>query len=78
MAESMILLPRAIPFDSKVNVIFRPLNQPRINAWLGKQRARFGARMLSKRNGFNQAMTALRQGETVAVCLIKTPRNKEA
>lgn len=67
MAESMILLPRAIPHESKVNVIFRPLNQPKIDAWLGEQRSRFGAKMLSKRNGFNQAMAALREGETVAV-----------
>ncbi len=67
MAESMILLPGAIPYESKVNVIFRPLNQPKIDAWLGEQRARFGANMLSKRNGFNQAMAALREGETVAV-----------
>lgn len=67
MAESMILLPRAIPYESKVNVIFRPLNQAKIDAWLGEQRSRFGANMLSKRDGFNQAMAALREGETVAV-----------
>lgn len=67
MAEAMILLPLAISKQLEVNVIFRPLNQAKINAWVHQLRSRFGAKMLSKRDGFNQAMAALRAGETVTV-----------
>ncbi|MGB0745216.1 MAG: glycosyltransferase family 9 protein, partial [Opitutales bacterium] len=67
MAEAMILLPRSISKKVKVNVIFRPLNQVNINRWVHQLRSRYGAKMLSKRDGFNQAMAALRAGETVTV-----------
>lgn len=67
MVEAASLLPRYFPGLPTVHVVFRPLNQATLNAWLEQVRARFGNRQLSRRFGYNDAMAALRRGEGVAV-----------
>jgi heptosyltransferase-2 len=67
MSEAASLLPRVFPGLPQVNVVFRPLNQPKLNAWVEEARSRFGFRQLSRKSGYNDAMAALRRGEGVAV-----------
>ena len=67
MSEAASLLPRVFPGLPQVNVVFRPLNQPALNAWVEETRSRFGFRQLSRRSGYNDAMAALRRSEGVGV-----------
>jgi len=67
MSEAASLLPRYFPGLPQMNVIFRPLNQPALNAWVEQARSRFGFRQLSRRSGYNDAMAGLRRGEGVAI-----------
>ena len=67
MSEAASLLPRYFPGLPQISVIFRPLNQPRLNAWVEETRSRFGNRQLSRRSGYNDAMGARRRGEGVAI-----------
>ncbi|MFP4202920.1 MAG: glycosyltransferase family 9 protein [Opitutales bacterium] len=67
MAEAGTLLPRWMPAMPELKAIFRPLNQPAVNAWVTAQRERFGAKLLSRREGYNGAMATLREGGIVAV-----------
>ncbi|WP_308985601.1 glycosyltransferase family 9 protein [Thalassobacterium sedimentorum] len=67
MAEAATLLPRHFPEFPQLNAIFRPLNQPKINAWVMAERERYGVKLLSRKNGYNQAMAALRNGEAVGL-----------
>ena len=67
MSEAASLLPRYFPGLPQINVIFRPLNQPALNAWVEQARSRFGVRQLSRRSGYNDAMAGLRRGEGVAI-----------
>ncbi|WP_162029234.1 MULTISPECIES: glycosyltransferase family 9 protein [unclassified Lentimonas] len=67
MSEAASLLPHYFPGLPQVNVVFRPLNQPAMNAWVEETRSRFGNRQLSRRSGYNDAMAALRRGEGVAL-----------
>ena len=67
MSEAASLLPRVFPGLPQVTVVFRPLNQPALNAWVEETRSRFGFRQLSRKTGYNDAMAALRRGEGVAV-----------
>jgi ADP-heptose:LPS heptosyltransferase/lauroyl/myristoyl acyltransferase len=67
MSEAASLLPRYFPGLPTVNVVFRPLNQPKMNQWVEETRSRFGNRQLSRRSGYNDAMAALRRGEGVAL-----------
>lgn len=67
MSEAASLFPRYFPGLPQANVVFRPLNQPEINAWVEATRSRFGNRQLSRKSGYNDAMAALRRGEVVAL-----------
>ena len=67
MSEAASLLPRYFPGLPTMSVVFRPLNQPALNAWVEETRSRFGNRQLSRRSGYNDAMAALRRGEGVAL-----------
>ncbi len=67
LSEAATMLPGRVSGLKPVHVIFRPLNQPAINRWVTRERERFGAKMISRRAGHNDAMAALRQGEIVAV-----------
>lgn len=67
MSEAATLFPGRIEGSPPVHVIFRPLNQPKISEWVTVERERHGAKMVSRRSGFNEAMGALRGGGVVAV-----------
>lgn len=67
LSESALSIPSLLPDAPPLSIIFRPLNQPKIDAWIRQIRSRFGAHMLSRRNGFNEAMSNLRKGEIVGV-----------
>lgn len=67
MAEAGTLLPKHFPSLPQLSVIFRPLNQPSINEWVMAERERFGAKLLSRQSGYNDAMGALRRGEAVGL-----------
>lgn len=67
MAEAATMLPTRAKGIKPVNVIFRPLNQPLINDWVTEEREKFGAKLISRRTGYNDAMAALRRGEIAAV-----------
>jgi len=67
MAETGTLLPMHFPKMPALHVIFRPLNQPSINEWVMSERERFGAKLLSRQSGYNDAMAALRRGEMVGL-----------
>ncbi|MGZ0655520.1 LpxL/LpxP family acyltransferase [Coraliomargarita sp. W4R72] len=67
MGEAGSFLPRYFPDFPPTHVIFRPLNQPSINEWVMAERERYGAKMLSRKSGYNDAMAALRRGEAVGL-----------
>ncbi|MDA8735986.1 hypothetical protein N9M57_01240 [Opitutales bacterium] len=67
MSEAASLVPHYLPGLPTMHVVFRPLNQPKLNQWVEETRARFGNRQLSRRNGYHGAMAALRRGEGVAL-----------
>ncbi len=76
MAESATMLPARALGIMPVHAIFRPLNQASINAWVTSERERYGAKMISRRNGYNDAMAALRRGEMVTVLFDQDASNK--
>jgi heptosyltransferase-2 len=67
LAEAATFLPREFPQLPTIHAIFRPLNQPQINAWITRMRSRFGMQLISRREGYNGAMAALRRGEIVGI-----------
>jgi ADP-heptose:LPS heptosyltransferase/lauroyl/myristoyl acyltransferase len=60
--ESWTTLPWAVaaPFI-EFGVIFRPLDNPAVDAWVKHSRERFGMRLLSRKAGFQEAMMLLRR-----------------
>jgi ADP-heptose:LPS heptosyltransferase/lauroyl/myristoyl acyltransferase len=76
MSEAATMLPARIADCPQVSVIFRPLNQAAINEWVTVERERFGAKLLSRRSGYNDAMAALRRGEVVCVLFEQDASNK--
>jgi heptosyltransferase-2 len=67
LSEAATLFPREFNRFPQTHTIFRPLNQPKVNAWITQLRSRFGMQLLSRRNGYNEAMAALRRGESVGI-----------
>jgi ADP-heptose:LPS heptosyltransferase/lauroyl/myristoyl acyltransferase len=59
-------------------IIFRPLDNPALNAFILKTRSRFGMRLLSRKEGFVEAMTILRGGGAVAVLFDQNAGNQGA
>ncbi len=59
-----VLIERAFP---EVGVIYRPLENPTIENWILRTRERFGLRMLSRREGFLDAVKILERGGAVGV-----------
>lgn len=47
--------------------IFRPLDNPAADAWLKRTRERFGMKLLSRREGFQEAMKVLRRNGVVGI-----------
>ena len=67
LTEAALKIPSLLPEAPPMSIIFRPLNQLKIDDWVRQIRSRFGARMLTRKNGFNEAMANLRNGEIVTV-----------
>jgi len=47
--------------------IYRPMNNPALDAWLKSTRERFGIKLLSRRKGFQDAIGILRRGGAVSI-----------
>ena len=47
--------------------IFRPLDHPSADAWIKRTRERFGMRLLSRREGFQEAMKLLRRNGVLGI-----------
>lgn len=45
----------------EVGVIFRPLDNPAVDAWVQRTRERFGMKLLSRKQGFQEALKILRR-----------------
>jgi len=49
------------------SAIYRPMNNPELDAWLKSTRERFGIKLLSRRKGFQDAIGILRRGGAVSI-----------
>jgi len=49
------------------SAIYRPMNNPALDAWLKSTRERFGIKLLSRRKGFQDAIGILRRGGAVSI-----------
>jgi len=47
--------------------VYRPMNNPALDAWLKSTRERFGIKLLSRRKGFQDAIGILRRGGAVSI-----------
>jgi len=47
--------------------LYRPLNQPSLDAWVKRMRERFGVKLVSRKEGFSQLMQAMRKGQNAVV-----------
>jgi ADP-heptose:LPS heptosyltransferase/lauroyl/myristoyl acyltransferase len=59
-----LLVPAPFP---EMGVIFRPIGNPALDAWVKRSRERFGLRLLSRREGFQEALKILRRRGIVGV-----------
>lgn len=59
-----VILPRPFP---EIGVIYRPLDNAAANTWISRARERFGLRLLSRKEGFAEALRILRRRGGVAV-----------
>jgi lauroyl/myristoyl acyltransferase/ADP-heptose:LPS heptosyltransferase len=59
-----LLVPAPFP---EFGVVFRPLDNSAADAWIKRSRARFGMRMLSRKEGFQEAMKILRRNGCVGL-----------
>lgn len=68
LMESLTLLPALTTGPCpEIATIYRPLKQSAIEAWVLRTRQRFGMRLLSRRDGFAEAMKMLRDRHVVAI-----------
>lgn len=67
MTESLITIPLIFPGLPPQSAIFRPLGNKTLDAWIKKTRERFGFKLLSRKKGFNQALSLIRNGGWVSV-----------
>lgn len=51
----------------EIGVIFRPLNNKSLDQWIKKTRERFGLKLLSRREGFSEAINILKRNGTVGI-----------
>jgi len=57
----------AIERSATFAAIYRPMNNPALDAWLKSTRERFGIKLLSRRKGFQDAIGILRRGGAVSI-----------
>lgn len=66
-------------YDGKaphIGVIYRPFFNETIEKWVKKTRERFGIELLSRKGGFNRAMTILKEGGVVAILFDQNAGNQ--
>lgn len=51
----------------EIGVVFRPLNNKTLNQWIKKTRERLGVKLLSRKEGFSEAINILRRNGSVAI-----------
>jgi len=55
------------PTYAEFAAVYRPMNNPELDAWLKSTRERFGIKLLSRRKGFQEAISILRRGGAVSI-----------
>ena len=77
--EVLTVLPLALGRNvTELGVIFRPLKNVALNDWVKQSRERFGARLLSRRDGFSEAMKILRRRNFVGLLFDQNAGDKGA
>ena len=61
-----------------ISVVARPTDNPLIEAEIARRRARFGNRVISKREALREMLRAMRQNETVAILIDQNVMPEEA
>jgi hypothetical protein len=68
LSEVTVTLPMHFPNAAKqTSAIFRPLNNTKFNRWITESRSQYGVTMLSRRDGYGNALKALEKKEVVAL-----------
>lgn len=68
LSELINAAPLRFPdFKGKAGVVFRPLNNPKLNAWVSNSRSRFGVEMLSRKAGYGRALQCLSEHKAVGI-----------
>ncbi len=67
LTESLIMLSVAFPGLPPRSAIFRPLGNKTLDEWIKKTRERYGLKLFSRKEGFNQALSLVREGGWVTV-----------
>lgn len=65
--ETQTVQPLLLDGFPEVAAIFRPLDHPAADAWIKRTRERFGMRLLSRKEGFQEAMKLLRRNGVVGI-----------
>ncbi|MBP7142905.1 MAG: hypothetical protein KBA71_13430 [Opitutaceae bacterium] len=77
--EALAVLPLELQGEvPELGVIFRPLKNAALNDWVTRSRERFGARLLSRRDGMSEAMKILRRGNLVGLLFDQNAGDKGA
>ncbi|MBX7121762.1 MAG: hypothetical protein K1X42_06490 [Opitutaceae bacterium] len=77
--EALPILPFALRrMPSELGVIYRPLKSVALNNWVKRSRERFGARLLSRRDGMSEAMKILRRRNFVGLLFDQNAGDKGA
>lgn len=68
MMEMICFIPLAVPElqAREIGTFYRPLDNPTLNAEVKRARERFGLKLISRKDGFKDAMGILRRGGIVA------------
>lgn len=59
-----LVVPKPFP---EMGAIFRPIDNPTVNTWVKQCRERFGMRLLSRKDGFQEALRILRRKGIIAI-----------
>ncbi len=68
-----LVLPKPFP---EMGTIFRPIDNPAVNTWIKKYRERFGMRMLSRKDGFQEALRILRRRGIIGILFDQNAGNQ--
>ncbi len=78
LTEAIAPLPLLAPDLPPVGVVYRPFGKPHIDDWLSENRSRFGVFMFSRDEGFNPALSFIRNGGWVMVLFDQNAGEKGA